>query len=196
MDDNIVKAYLDIEATGLSPTNNEVTIVGILIQDTAGEVYEFKQYVKGINLDRFEIRKFLEYHNVHYLVGYNSNKFDIPFLAKNDNMCCEFLYDYDTIDLMRIAHKLQLKGGLKKLEKVFGIERKYEPLSFHEQMKLWKAWENHCHLDSLDRYKYYNEEDVKWLPTVEQKLEEYKILQKEKNNKMKNVLRNKLHKNQ
>ena len=71
---------------------------------------------------------------------------------------------------MHQCHSLNLKGGLKAVEKILGIEREYEPLNFFQQKALWKKWINNNDWSALDRLLAYNREDVMNLPLVEEKL--------------------------
>ena len=166
--------YLDIETTGLSPVNDDITIIGLLCGDT------FEQFTKNINLKAYYVDEFIMMHEPDEVIGYNSNKFDILFM---ESFGVETLANLKQTDLMHQCHDLNLKGGLKKVEQILGIERQYEPLNFFQQTALWKKWINNNDWDSLDRLSAYNREDVMNLPLVEEKLK-LRTCKKEKANSM------------
>ena len=170
----MTKLYVDIETTGLSPTNDEITIIGLLCNG------EFQQFIEHINLKAYYVDEFIMMHEPTEVVGYNSNKFDIPFM---ESFGVETLSNLKQTDLMYQCHSLNLKGGLKAVEKILGIERKYEPLNFFQQKALWKKWINNNDWSALDRLLAYNREDVINLPSVEEKLKQ-RLGKKEKSNSM------------
>lgn len=157
----MAKLYLDIETTGLSPKKDEITIVGLLCNNT------FEQFTKNVNLKAYYIDEYIMMHEPTEVVGYNSNRFDIPFM---ESFGVETLANLKQTDLMIQCHNLNLKGGLKKVESILDIERQHEPLNFFQQKALWKKWINTNDWSALDRLLAYNKEDVMNLPLVEEKL--------------------------
>lgn len=172
----MTKLYLDIETTGLSPTNNNITIIGLLCNGT------FQQFIENINLHAYLVDEFILQYLPTEIVGYNSNNFDIPFMTA---FGIETLDNLKQVDLMYKCHNLDIKGGLKKAEKILGIERKYEPLNFFQQKALWKKWINNNDHEALDRLLKYNKEDICNLPLLEQKL----IVKQEKQDKKHEMLK-------
>ena len=72
---NDVEAYLDIETTGLSPTNCIITVVGIYICN--GDNTKVIQLVgKDITID--SLLEALE--GVRIIHTYNGSRFDLPFI--------------------------------------------------------------------------------------------------------------------
>ena len=169
-----MKLFIDVETTGLSIQNDEITIIGLLCGDT------FEQFTKNVNLKSYYVDEFIMMHEPTEVVGYNSNRFDIPFM---ESFGVKTLANLKQTDLMIQCHSLNLKGGLKKVEQILGIERQHEPLNFFQQTALWKKWINNNDWDSLDRLLAYNKEDVMNLPLVEQKLAD-RDKKKEKANSM------------
>lgn len=157
----MAKLYLDIETTGLSPKKDEITIIGLLCNNT------FEQFTKNVNLKAYYIDEYIMMHEPTEVVGYNSNRFDIPFM---ESFGVETLANLKQTDLMIQCHNLNLKGGLKKVESILDIERQHEPLNFFQQKALWKKWINTNDWSALDRLLAYNKEDVMNLPLVEEKL--------------------------
>jgi len=162
------KMYIDIETTGLSPVFNNVTIIGVLVDD------KFEQFIDGINLKEYVINDYIVDNNVTEILGYNHIAFDIPFIVQNNFLSQEVVNRLKLTDLMNQCHALGIKGGLKASEIKLGIVRKAKPLNFFQQIALWKQWQELGNKKALNRYKYYNEEDVLNLPAVEQKLVELK----------------------
>ena len=153
--------YLDIETTGLSPKKDDITIIGLLCDGG------FQQFIGHVSLKAYYVDEFIMMHEPTEVIGYNSNKFDIVFM---ESFGVETLDNLKQTDLMHQCHSLNLKGGLKKVEQILGIQRQYEPLNFFQQKVLWKKWINTNDWNSLDRLLAYNKEDVMNLPLVEEKL--------------------------
>jgi len=153
---------LDIETSGLSPTNDEILVVGMLCNDN------FQQFVKGKNLSSYYIDEYVMMHEPENIVTYNGIKFDIKFL---EHFGCETFANINQKDLMHLCHNNDIKGGLKATEQHFGIERKETPLNYFQQVALWKRWEHANDNNSLNRYLRYNQEDVMNLPKVEQEVD-------------------------
>ena len=159
----MTKLYLDLETTGLSPTKDDITIIGLLCNG------HFQQFIGNINLHAYLVDEFIMMNEPTEIVGYNSNNFDITFMEK---FGVETLSNIAKIDLMNVCHRLNIMGGLKKAEKILGIERKHDPLNFFQQKALWNKWiSNNDHV-ALDRLLQYNKDDVCNLPLIEKKLKE------------------------
>lgn len=164
----MTKMYIDIESTGLSSVHNDVTIIGVLSEDN------FIQYVDGIDLEEYVINDFIVDNDVTEIIGYNNINFDVPFIVENNFLSQEVVNRMQLTDLMNTAHGLGIKGGLKATEIKLGIIRKAEPLNFYQQIALWKRWQEIADKKALNKYLFYNTEDVMNLPIVEQKLVELK----------------------
>jgi uncharacterized protein YprB with RNaseH-like and TPR domain/predicted nuclease with RNAse H fold len=103
--------YLDIETTGLSTVFDSVTVVGLY----DGRRYE--AFVQGDNLDQLEsaLRRF------SVVVTFNGSGFDLRFLRSAfPGIALPPVH----IDLRWISRRLGYHGGLKEIEKQFGIVRK------------------------------------------------------------------------
>ncbi len=145
--------YLDIETTGMS-WPQEVTVIGLYDGDT------FQQFVQGQNLADFEeaIQPF------DLIVTFNGLQFDVPVLRA----CFRGLnFPAVHLDLRFILARLGFKGGLKRIEPHFGIERPPEVADLDG----WEAvllWERHRRGDrtALNTLLKYNREDVINLKTL------------------------------
>ncbi len=148
-------AYLDIETTGLSATNNELTVVGLY---DGSKTYS---YVSGINLEEFEdhIGKF------NSVVTFNGSIFDIPFLKK-----AGFGAKIPSLhmDLRFVLQSLNIRGGLKKIEAQFGMEREDElkGLNGYDAVLLWKQYKRYNDEAALDKLVRYNAADISNLKTL------------------------------
>ncbi len=143
--------FLDIETTGLSPWENDVTVVGIY------DGQEVKSFVKGINLTPTALLRELERYSL--ILTFYGSAFDLPFLRKKYP---EIEIGIPHIDLCFTGRRLGLRGGLKKIEKDLGIDRgtDLENIDGFEALRLWKRWERNCDNKALDTLVEYNKADV------------------------------------
>jgi len=138
-------AYLDIETDGSN--KDGVTIVGLW--DGA----QFHCFVQGENLEQF--RDAISRYSV--IVTFFGAGFDIPVLERRFP---GLPMDQIHIDLCPLFKHLEIRGGLKKIEKQFGIERspETEGLNGYDAVQLWRK-----HLrgysGTLDKLIAYNRED-------------------------------------
>ena len=103
--------YLDIETTGLSTVFDTVTLVGLY------DGRRYKVYTHGNNLEEFQ-QDLAKYSVV---VTFNGAGFDLRFLKSAfPNVVLPPVH----IDLRWVTRKLGYKGGLKEIEKQFGLQRK------------------------------------------------------------------------
>lgn len=139
--------YLDIETAGLPPERDYVTVIGVWGQG------EFRQYIEGINLNRFED----DVGRYPLLVTFNGACFDLPVLRRQFPL---LRLEAAHIDLRYLLRRLGLRGGLKRLETVFGIQRPPEVrlLTGYDAVLLWRR-----HLagrsGALELLLRYNRED-------------------------------------
>lgn len=144
-------ACLDIETTGQAPPHDETTVVGIYRPGRG-----LTQLVAGRDLSGDAVDAALE--GVKLLVTFYGAAFDLPFLKK------EFSYlqfEFPHYDLCFAAKRAGIKGGLKKVEKLFGIAREedVDGLDGYAAVKLWQA---HCRGDggALRTLLRYNAADT------------------------------------
>ena len=146
--------FLDIETTGLSPEESEVTVVGAI---AGGQPATF---VKGVNLHEFP-----EYvKQWPLLVSFNGIEFDVPFLRAH---MPEAKLDQPHIDLRFVLRSLGHRGGLKAIEKRLGLIRDAEVQGVNGMTAI-RLWERHRQGDreSLDRLVAYNMADLSSLPKL------------------------------
>lgn len=139
--------FLDIETEGLSKEKNEITVIGICKD---GRYYAF---VKDINFEK--AIKFLA--TTPIWITFGGEKFDIPFIKKAFQ---NLKYPRIHLDLYHLTKLVGLTGGLKKIEKDLGIERKTEGFNGYTAVKLWKKWREERDKSALKKLLLYNREDV------------------------------------
>lgn len=147
-------AYLDIETTGLSKENDDITLIGVY------DGHDVKTFVKGDQGFKEYIASF------PVIVTFNGSCFDLPFLSTKFNIKFNQLH----IDLRFAFSRLGITGGLKRIEKVFGLKRSSETadLDGFDAVRLWHKYVNGDD-SSLELLKKYNNEDVIGLKVLGEK---------------------------
>ncbi len=140
--------YLDIETTGTFWPGLLVTVVGLY--DGAS----MRQFVHGYTLQEFP--RVLE--DFDLLVTFNGTQFDLPVLR---SYFPDLVLPPLHVDLRFLLARLGYKGGLKKIEPRFGIERPAEVNGMDGYMAviLWQRYQRGDRY-SLDLLLKYNREDV------------------------------------
>ena len=153
-----MKAYLDIE----TDREGTISVIGILIGSQG-----FKQFVgKGITSHKVEncLRQ------ARTIVTFNGDSFDLPQIKKQLNL--DLKTTHHSYDLFKVKKQLNIKGGLKELEKLYGIERKTEGVNGFKAVQLWEIYRRHGRKDALELLLQYNKEDVLNLIPLEEKFNE------------------------
>jgi uncharacterized protein YprB with RNaseH-like and TPR domain len=147
-------AYLDIETTGSSWWEQAVTVVGFY------DGYLMRQFVLGQDLMDFPEAL----ADVDVLVTFNGTQFDLPVLkAYFPDLILPPLH----LDLRFILARLGYRGGLKRIEPLFGIKRPPEVAGFNgfDAVLLWDRFQR-GDLTARKLLLQYNEEDVLNLETI------------------------------
>ncbi|MFH0875837.1 MAG: ribonuclease H-like domain-containing protein [archaeon] len=146
--------FLDIETTGLSKYYNKITTIALYDGNNA------KTFVNGINLADFadEISKY------SMIVTFNGARFDLPFIKAKFP---EIEFSQFHIDLMYAFWKLGERGGLKRIEKRFGLIRDDDiaGVDGFEAVLLWHRYQRGDKA-ALELLLKYNIEDVKNLKVL------------------------------
>lgn len=140
--------YLDIETSGAEQGIDEITVIGLF------DGKRVQTFVNGMNLDAFEIAV-AQYDLV---ITFNGACFDLPMIRRwFRNISLPPAH----IDLRFLLRNLGYRGGLKKIEKDFGLERNSEIRGMDglDAVRLWKAyeWGDRAALETLIKY---NEADT------------------------------------
>ena len=160
---HLVEAYLDIETTGLSPWDSEITVVGIHLCN--GDDTKFIQLV-GKDISAQSILEAL--NGVEVIYSYNGSRFDLPFI--NSRLGIKLEETFTHRDLMYDCWQCNLYGGFKAVERQLGIERKLTEVNGYEAVRLWWRYVESFDLDALNTLLEYNKEDVINLKTLKERL--------------------------
>jgi uncharacterized protein YprB with RNaseH-like and TPR domain len=153
--------FIDIETEGLSKKRNDITIIGIYKEN------RYYSFIKDLNLEE----AFVLLAETPIWITFGGENFDIPFIKKTfPDLKTPLVH----IDLFFLTKEIGLKGGLKKIEKMLGIERKTDGLNGYDAVKLWRRWSEERDIDALKTLILYNKEDVVNL----KKIMEYVIAKK------------------
>ncbi len=159
----MTEAYLDIETTGLSPWQSQITVVGIHICD--GAESRFIQLV-GDDITADRIIEALA--GVTIIHTYNGSRFDLPFIFSR--LGIDLSHQFAHRDLMYDCWKNNLYGGLKGVERQLDIKRKLPDVNGFEAVRLWWRYVNDYDEDALNKLLEYNKEDVLNLKTLKDRL--------------------------
>lgn len=146
--------FLDIETTGLSPVFDTVTMVGLF----DGSRYEV--FIDGQNLH--EVPERLKKYSV--VVTFNGSGFDLRFLKLAFK---DLELPPIHIDLRWVTRRLGYRGGLKAIEKEFGIQRDkaVEGIDGYDATVLWSRYLRGDRA-ALRQLITYNTEDVVHLKAI------------------------------
>jgi hypothetical protein len=158
-----MEAYLDIETTGLSPSDSYITVVGIHICN--GDETDFIQLVgKEITKDR--ILEALQ--GVDAVYTYNGSRFDLPFIYYSLGIDLGEIFTH--YDLMYECWRNNLYGGFKAVERQLGIGRKLAGMDGYQAVCLWWKYVESFDLEALNTLLAYNKEDVLNLRILKKRL--------------------------
>lgn len=139
--------YLDIETDG-TPRGDAVTTIGLW------DGREFTVLVKGRDLENF--RDVISRYSM--IVTFFGGGFDLPMLRKRFP---GIVFDQIHLDLCPTFRKIGVRGGLKRIEKQFGLSRADDTdgLSGLDAIRLWREYQRGREA-SLETLIAYNREDV------------------------------------
>ncbi len=137
--------YLDIETTGLSAREGQVTIIGLHRQG------RMRTLIQGHSLTREILQEELDQADL--LITFFGTVFDIPYLQT----CFKGLrVSIPHFDLCFAARRVGLQGGLKRIERELDITREADLLQLDglEAVRLWHQYRagDKAALDRLVRY--------------------------------------------
>ena len=142
---------LDIETNGFQPDlGGYVTVVGLY------DGYEWRSLIRGENLTAESLNRALKGYK--FLVTFYGAAFDVPFLLRSFP---GVRFDIPHFDLCFAARKLEINGGLKKLETLFGIERDdvVKGMNGYDAVKLWEQVKKGS-TEAKELLLIYNKEDT------------------------------------
>lgn len=140
--------YLDIETDG-GQSASSITVIGVY----DGEVYT--ALVQGEDLT--VLPELLQ--GKKYLVTFYGSGFDVPMIKK---AFPQLDVDLIHLDLCVAFRQAGIHGGLKKIEKYFGLSRSDETtgLNGYDAVRLWQRFDRQGDQKALKTLIEYNREDV------------------------------------
>ena len=157
------RAYLDIETTGLSRYDCDITVIGIGLEK--GGTISVIQLIEA-NLHEARLLKALQ--DADEIYTYNGSRFDLPFIKAK--LAVDLKQWLKHTDLMYDCWRENLKGGLKVVEKKLGITRHLKGVDGRVAVQLWWDYANNKNEQALRTLLEYNQEDVVNLHVLRQKL--------------------------
>jgi len=152
---------LDIETTGLRPPRNRTTVIGIygnatdfepvaLVADQRDWAEPLADYLLGTDV----------------LLTFNGRQFDVPFL-QDDLRRYRFEFPLFHVDLFHTLRRLEITGGLKKIQQDLGFRRdeEIEDLNGYAAVLLWQDHKR-GRAGALETLVRYCLEDVVVLPDL------------------------------
>lgn len=138
--------FYDIETDGMG-RGAAITCITTL---RAGRI---RTFVRGRDLDGF----LDEWASAGILVGFNSKRFDTPFVLKEFGLAAPL----PQIDLMDEAAHYGLRGGLKAIEKLVGFIRgNVSCEDGAEAVEVWRRYRDNADEEALTSLLAYNRDDV------------------------------------
>ena len=137
--------FLDIETTGMSAREGQVTVVGLYRHGRMSSL------VRGENLTEENLQAEIDQSDL--LITFFGSGFDVPFLQ---TAFPRLNFQKAHFDLCFAARRLGLQGGLKFIERELQIERdsSLDGLDGWDAVRLWQQWRggDEAALDLLLRY--------------------------------------------
>jgi len=141
-----LKAYLDIETDRLGI----ISVIGIYTEQK-GLVQLYGDDITAQNVEMVT-------DTAKTIVTFNGDIFDLPAIKKS--LSLDLRATHSSLDLFKEKKILGIKGGLKELEKKFGIARKTDGINGYHAVKLWESYIKFGSMESLRLLLEYNGEDV------------------------------------
>jgi uncharacterized protein YprB with RNaseH-like and TPR domain len=154
--------YLDIETTGLNPRNEDLTVIGLHIDDGSHSVIQ----LVGDEICSSKLLDALK--SITKLYTYNGARFDLPFIR--EKLGLDVREHCHHKDLMYECWKKNLYGGLKAVERTLGINRNLTDVDGWIAIQLWFDYQDNGNTGSLNTLLEYNKEDVLNLKALRHKL--------------------------
>lgn len=156
-------AYLDIETTGLSWLDAEITVIGIYLVN--GSNCRLVQLVgKEVTVDN--LREAIG--GVSTIYTYNGSRFDLPFIQ--GSLGVDLVSVTDHHDLMYDCWRCNLFGGFKAVEQQLDIPRRLRGITGLDAVLLWQRFQSYGDQKALNLLLEYNKEDVMNLKVLRERL--------------------------
>ncbi|NOX20856.1 MAG: exonuclease [Nitrospirae bacterium] len=142
---------LDIETNGFMPQNGGyVTMVGLY------DGRKWRALVRGENLTVENLKREIDGYKV--LITFYGTVFDVPFLCRSFR---GLRFNMPHYDICYAAKRLGIKGGLKSIEKLFGIKRdeSVDGMDGYDAVRLWYEYRKGSK-EAFELLLRYNREDT------------------------------------
>ena len=149
----MVKAYLDIETT----FEGQISLVGIYVPGR-DIVQLVGHQVTDVNLETV-------LNGIETVVTFNGAAFDLPVIKRMTGL--DLLDIVHHRDLLSVCRRRGIKGGLKRIEILFGIGRTTNVVDGVHAPRLWQKYEMYNDEDALAELMAYNSEDCTNLEILE-----------------------------
>jgi uncharacterized protein YprB with RNaseH-like and TPR domain len=158
-----IRAYVDIETTGLNRYQYDLTVVGICLEQgrELKVVQLYDSTLTGKNL-------LAALQGVTALYTFNGERFDLPFIEHHLGL--NLARRLEHCDLMYCCWDWGLWGGQKKVECRLGIGRKTVGLDGADAVELWLGYKENGSKRALRKLLEYNAEDVTNLAAIRRAL--------------------------
>jgi uncharacterized protein YprB with RNaseH-like and TPR domain len=156
-------AYLDIETTGLSWLDAEITVIGLYLVN--GGDSRLVQLV-GKEITRDSLLEALGM--VQTIFTYNGSRFDLPFINASLGIDLSGLFIHR--DLMYDCWQCNLYGGFKAVEAQLHIPRHLKGIRGLDAILLWQKYWDYGDQNALTTLLQYNKEDVVNLKALRERL--------------------------
>lgn len=164
--------FIDIETTGLSRSYSDIISITVLLYDN--NCYKMHQIFCEYKIDEPIALKYLKelIRNKKYIITYNGNSFDIPFIISKIekhgiNIDFHSFIKIDLYNWMRnLKNKLQIENfKLKTAEKYFNINRE-DAICGEDVITLYEAFRVEPRKEFSYLIMQHNYEDVYNLPIL------------------------------
>lgn len=165
---------IDIETTGLAHKNRIILIGCIYLSELESSGSPIRmQWFNDDGRSEAEILNglvtFFKKHPVHYIITFNGDAFDIPFINARllHHAITQQLGKHKSIDVMKMA-KARLKlphYTLKDVERTLGIQRT-DTISGRESVELYYRYLSAPTPEIKDLIMRHNREDISALPDI------------------------------
>ena len=164
----VFDAYLDIETTGLSWLDADITVVGIYLVN--GRESRLVQLV-GRDVTVGNLRETID--GVSTIYTYNGSRFDLPFIHGSLGINLNDTFHHH--DLMYDCWRCNLFGGFKAVERQLEISRRLQDINGLDAILLWQRYRHYGDRKALDLLLEYNKEDVMNLKMLRERLRDYPL---------------------
>jgi hypothetical protein len=145
--------FFDIETTGLDEHRDDVTTVSFHMDGNTTTL------VRGQDLTADRVAGLFD--DASMVASFNGARFDVPFLEAELGVAP----DVPHLDLMYPCRRIDLTGGLKRIERDIGLERDRPDITGRDAVRLWHEYQAGDER-ALETLVEYNRDDTRNLRTL------------------------------